>query len=459
MGFPNFDPPRGVFTLPIPCDAANIFWEDVKVAEHFILQKTKASSNIFFRGVIGTIQNVLDTKQPPFRIIFRSDPLGITLQIAVSETTKGIEDAWKWLEDSLSSELLKLDNPGEKENYVVTKINSLVTRQYKGTDEVSEDESVRSASRAFHQTFDISPNERLVNCEQFKKIAEYLINDVILYLPKNKKYQIIELEFYFNTLENNSNDNALLHCDPYSHQHEHQKTSGEWYFHRVGKFGYRGGTRKGIDITFGNENAYGGILIRSIKRIIDNEDDDENELIEGPSLIVDEILRLCGVDNLSIKEMVEVKWKGKSGICKDFKNFNGMIWLEEMKYTKNVDDSDGDGNNDDGGDDDGGRSEEKIRNFNKRAKYSTGVSSPYFIKSSSQSSMKHKRKSNNLKHKEIVYNSPRVGLTLSNTNPSPNLRLNFLLKPYRFFIKPHLIKKGKAQLIIGLYDRYQDINK
>ncbi|CAJ0829038.1 8558_t:CDS:1 [Entrophospora sp. SA101] len=296
-------------------------------------------------------------------------------------------------------------------------------------------------------------------CEQFKKIAEYLINDVILYLPKNKKYQIIELEFYFNTLENNSNDNALLHCDPYSHQHEHQKTSGEWYFHRVGKFGYRGGTRKGIDITFGNENAYGGILIRSIKRIIDNEDDDENELIEGPSLIVDEILRLCGVDNLSIKEMVEVKWKGKSGICKDFKNFNGMIWLEEMKYTKNVDDSDGDGNNDDGGDDDGGRSEEKIRNFNKRAKYSTGVSSPYFIKSSSQSSMKHKRKSNNLKHKEIVYNSPRVGLTLSNTNPSPNLRLNFLLKPYRFFIKPHLIKKGKAQLIIGLYDRYQDINK
>nr|CAG8515155.1 10673_t:CDS:2 [Entrophospora candida] len=203
-------------------------------------------------------------------------------------------------------------------------------------------------------------------CEQFKKIAEYLINDVILYLPKNKKYQIIELEFYFNTLENNSNNNVLLHCDPYSHQHEHQKTSGEWYFHRVGKFGYRGGTRKGIDITFGNENAYGGILIRSIKRIIDNEDDDENELIEGPSLIVDEILRLCGVDNLSIKEMVEVKWMGKSGI---------------------------------------------------------------------------------------------FGLTLSNTNPSPNLRLNFLLKPYRFFIKPHLIKKGKAQLIIGLYDRYQDINK
>jgi hypothetical protein len=37
----------------------------------------------------------------------------------------------------------------------------------KGTDEVSKDESVRSASRAFQQTFDIAPMERLVNCNKF----------------------------------------------------------------------------------------------------------------------------------------------------------------------------------------------------------------------------------------------------------------------------------------------------
>jgi hypothetical protein len=36
----------------------------------------------------------------------------------------------------------------------------------KGTDEVSEDESVRSASRAFRQTFDVAPTERLVNCKK-----------------------------------------------------------------------------------------------------------------------------------------------------------------------------------------------------------------------------------------------------------------------------------------------------
>ncbi|CAI2170046.1 6651_t:CDS:10 [Funneliformis geosporum] len=147
----HFDPPRGVFTLPTPCELTNPFWDVIKTSEHFNLQRTKASNiNSFYRGVIGTIQNV-------------AEPTSTSLQIAVSQTEKGINEAWKWIEDSLFLGLTKLDDPGEKENYVVTKINSLVTRQDKGTDEVSEDESVRAASRAFRQTFDIAPTERLVN--------------------------------------------------------------------------------------------------------------------------------------------------------------------------------------------------------------------------------------------------------------------------------------------------------
>ncbi|RGB22711.1 hypothetical protein C1646_42349 [Rhizophagus diaphanus] len=180
----HFEPPRGVFTLPTPCELANPFWDVIKTSKYFTLQRTKASNiNSFYRGVIGTIQNVFDTKQPPFRIIFRAEFTSISLQIAVSQTEKGINEAWKWVEDNLVLGLTKLDDPSEKENYVVTKINSLVTRQGmaflyffnyydfflifafvdKGTDEVSEDESVRSASRAFRQTFDIAPTERLVN--------------------------------------------------------------------------------------------------------------------------------------------------------------------------------------------------------------------------------------------------------------------------------------------------------
>lgn len=43
-----------------------------------------------------------DTKQPPFRILFRAEANSITLQIAVSQTQKGIEDAWKWVEGNYS---------------------------------------------------------------------------------------------------------------------------------------------------------------------------------------------------------------------------------------------------------------------------------------------------------------------------------------------------------------------
>ncbi|CAG8533184.1 11287_t:CDS:2 [Paraglomus occultum] len=184
MSHSHLDPPRGVFTLPTPCDLNNAFWEPVKTNDHFVLQRTKGSKNAILRGVLGTIQNVFDTKQPPFRLLFRSDVNGLALQIAVSQTEKGIDDAWSWATDNLQAGLGKLDDPSERENYVVTKINSLVTRQDRGTDEVSEDESVRSASRAFRQTFDVSPTERLVNfysCAYYRSIT----NQGWMYISEN----------------------------------------------------------------------------------------------------------------------------------------------------------------------------------------------------------------------------------------------------------------------------------
>ncbi|CAG8753353.1 15016_t:CDS:2, partial [Racocetra persica] len=157
MNNSHIDPPRGVFTLPITCDLNNPFWDVIKSSKHFILQRTRSPSSAILRGVIGTIQNVLDTKAPPFRILFRSEVNAPSLQIAVSQSQKGIEDAWKWIEYSLNDGLSRLDTAAEKENYVVTKINSLVTRQDKGTDEVSEDQNIRNASRTFRWMY-ISEN-------------------------------------------------------------------------------------------------------------------------------------------------------------------------------------------------------------------------------------------------------------------------------------------------------------
>lgn len=107
-------------------------------------------------------------------------------------------------------------------------------------------------------------------------------------LVMGKEYDIVEVEFYYFSQE---------HPDIFTHKHPLQCSFGQWYFHRAGhkwESGYKGGSYKGLDITIGNENVYGGILIRSIRA---------ETLIEGPSKVVDEILSQTQCQ--SIHELVE----------------------------------------------------------------------------------------------------------------------------------------------------------
>jgi len=68
-------------------------------------------------------------------------------------------------------------------------------------------------------------------------------------------YEIYEIEFYFHSED---------HPDPFVHCHADQLTDDCWYFHKQ-SHNYRGGTFKGLDLTFGGEANYGGILIRFIQ--------------------------------------------------------------------------------------------------------------------------------------------------------------------------------------------------
>ena len=79
----------------------------------------------------------------------------------------------------------------------------------------------------------------------FRRIAEDLLNHFI-FISGEKSYRICEIEFYYM---------GVNHEDKYTHGHELQKTSGQWYQHG-----------SGLDITCGNDNAYGGILIRLYKK-------------------------------------------------------------------------------------------------------------------------------------------------------------------------------------------------
>ncbi|KAG6906493.1 hypothetical protein DXG01_013672 [Tephrocybe rancida] len=267
--------------------------------------------------------------------------------------------------------------------------------------------------------------------ERFDLIGHALLHDFHLIVKSGSRetaFEILELEFYLRK--------DGCHEDPFTHGSEEQRVSGRWcvnpfiaglydvlknsayrYFHRAPRrstdstrsstslTAYRGGSRKGMDLTIGGptkmtaspyfdqpqassevanlgkDSTRGGALLRSLRRLSDNK------VIAGPSLLVDEILRLS--DAADIPELVEQKW------AKDTSAFG-----------------------------------------------SRPVS--LFLRPRSPSSQP----------KPTVYHSPRIGLDLSHpgTTPLPSHpRVTFLSQPYRYFTYPDLLTtKGRPQTFLGI---------
>ncbi len=116
----------------------------------------------------------------------------------------------------------------------------------------------------------------------FEKEAEKIIN--------GNEYRIVECEFYLY---------SSSHPDLFCHNNEMQLTTDQWYFHRAGtslQSKYKGGTYKGLDITFGDSDSYGGILIRAVQSL------ETGQVIEGPCRCVNLILELC--DKTSVGDLV-----------------------------------------------------------------------------------------------------------------------------------------------------------
>lgn len=120
--------------------------------------------------------------------------------------------------------------------------------------------------------------------EGFSKASKLLLLDYKL-VAGNTDFEILELEFYFYR--------EGVHSDPYSHAFQYpnrvvpkMSVTGSWYFHRfigIEKYTH---TRRGLDLTYGSGElmAYGGMLIRSVKREVDNK------LISGPSNVMAKVL-------------------------------------------------------------------------------------------------------------------------------------------------------------------------
>ncbi len=116
----------------------------------------------------------------------------------------------------------------------------------------------------------------------FHQIATRLLGSFRLRVADSVS-RLVEVEFYFD---------GEAHRDPFTHGHAEQRTSGYWYFHRVGA-SYRGGSFKGLDLTFGDGVSHGGILVRSLET-------PRGELVVGPSLSVDYLLAATGSSSVAV---------------------------------------------------------------------------------------------------------------------------------------------------------------
>ena len=126
--------------------------------------------------------------------------------------------------------------------------------------------------------------------QQFDQLADILLNKTLL-VANSKRFRLSEIEFYYCGPE---------HMDQYTHCSDEQQMNGKFYFHKYKSGTYKSGTYKGLDLTFGHDQTYFGVLIRSIQ-----ETGETGEIVEGPCKSVNLLLKQfdCEV----VKDFVEDK--------------------------------------------------------------------------------------------------------------------------------------------------------
>jgi hypothetical protein len=117
--------------------------------------------------------------------------------------------------------------------------------------------------------------------EWFGRIAGALLNGCRLMVGK-RPHRFIEVETYYC---------GEGHPDPFTHRDPMQLQLGRWYFHRS-RGTYRSGSFKGVDLSFGDGKAFGGMLVRGIEK-------PGGEIIDGPSLCVDYLLDATGAGTVA----------------------------------------------------------------------------------------------------------------------------------------------------------------
>ena len=226
--------------------------------------------------------------------------------------------------------------------------------------------------------------------------------------------------------------------------------------------GYRGGTRKGLDITLGrappavaskffpsssapsatkssegSDIVRGGALLRSVRRVSDQR------VISGPSLLVDEVLRLSGAKEIA--ELVTVHWNSDISAFPPSSAPSPSSVLDTTAQLR------------------------------KLPRSTTGLlreplSTMYLVRAPppARAAAEPKFKEALVDGRPRIFRSPRIGLDLSHSSiPSASSasspeslpaalahpRVTFIARPYRFFVSPYLLTyNGRGQSFVGVYD-------
>ena len=135
------------------------FWQTERVNRNFILQRRKGRGTQGLSSIlVRTWDSVLDTKPPPFRILYQEDGSDMFLMISGCMTSEEAMADWSWLERDLVSVLDRFETPDEVTDFVTGKISSIVATNLPVTDsaEVNETSDFRTARAKMAKLFNLS---------------------------------------------------------------------------------------------------------------------------------------------------------------------------------------------------------------------------------------------------------------------------------------------------------------
>lgn len=154
------------------------FWvteSTLTTSNYFLLQHRKGhgSQRGFSSMLVGTLDNVLDTKPSPYRILHVQPSTALYYEIASDITLEAILKDWEWLSKNLFRVINEMETEEEITNFTICKIQSLLAHSSRTAEEMVDPTSFQIVVNKFRDKFKMPEDEKLVSyysCSYIKRV-------------------------------------------------------------------------------------------------------------------------------------------------------------------------------------------------------------------------------------------------------------------------------------------------